>query len=801
MITNTELENKGNLFPSQIVSYKKDVDKLYFQTANDVILEITVVRDSVLRFRYSTTGVFDNDFSYGVTIHASRGYNQLKVEETEDHYNITTSKLLCKVDKSNAKISIYDAKDGALINEDEIGFHWEESYHHGGDIVKMSKVSHKTESYYGLGDKPVPVSLKGRRFENWVTDSYAYGKDTDPIYKAIPFYTGICDNKAYGIFFDNTFRTHFDFAYERRNVTSFWADGGEMDYYFIYGPKMEDVVVSYTDLTGKPHQLPPLWALGFHQCKWSYYPESEVKDITKKFRDLNIPCDAIYLDIDYMDGFRCFTWDKNHFPDPKRMVEELEEDGFKTVVIIDPGIKIDKEYSVFKEALENDYFCKRADGPYMKGKVWPGECYFPDYTKPEVRDWWADLFKELIEDIGVKGVWNDMNEPAVMEVPNKTFPDDVRHDYDGNPCSHRKAHNVYGMQMARATYHGLKKYSYPKRPFVITRAAYSGTQRYTSSWTGDNVATWEHLWIANIQAQRMAMSGFSFVGSDIGGFAEQPQGELFARWIQLGVFHVFCRVHSSGDHGDQEPWMFGEDITDIVRKFIELRYQLLPYLYTAFWKYANEGIPIIKSLVLFDQEDIHTHYRSDEFIYGDNILVCPIIEPSAKGRRMYIPRGKWYNFWTKELVVGGREMWVDADLDTIPLFIKEGAVIPKYPVQQYVGEKEFDKITLEIYFKEGKEQSQLYDDAHDGLDYKKGRYSLRTFKVTGKKNEFILQQHKEGKFDAQYKRFTLVFYNLPFEIKTIEVDNVTVPIHHLVCDGASSITVDKQFTELHLFGE
>lgn len=801
MITNTELENKGNLFPARIKSYKKDVDKLCFFTENDVVLELTVVRDSVLRFRYSTTGVFENDFSYGVTIHASRGYNKLEVEEDNKYYIVTTSKLICKVAKKNAKVSLFDAKDATLINEDEIGFHWEESYHFGGDIVKMSKVSHKTESYYGLGDKPVPVSLKGRRFENWVTDSYAYGKETDPIYKAIPFYTGICDNKAYGIFFDNTFKTHFDFAYERRNVTSFWSDGGEMNYYFIYGPKMEDVVVSYTDLTGKPHQLPPLWALGFHQCKWSYYPESEVKQVTKTFRDLKIPCDAIYLDIDYMDGFRCFTWDKNHFPDPKRMVKELEDDGFKTVVIIDPGIKIDKEYSVFTEGLENDYFCKRADGPYMKGKVWPGECYFPDYTNPEVRDWWADLFKELIEDIGVKGVWNDMNEPAVMEVPNKTFPDDVRHDYDGNPCSHRKAHNIYGMQMARATYHGLKKYSYPKRPFVITRAAYSGTQRYTSSWTGDNVATWEHLWIANVQAQRMAMSGFSFVGSDIGGFAEQPQGELFARWIQLGVFHVFCRVHSSGDHGDQEPWMFGDDITDIVRKFIELRYQLLPYLYTAFWKYANEGIPIIKSLVLFDQEDIHTHYRSDEFIYGENILVCPIIEPSAKGRRMYIPRGKWYNFWTKEVVVGGREMWVEADLDTIPVFIKEGAVIPKYPVQQYVGEKEFDKITLEVYFKEGKEHSQLYDDAHDGLDYKKGRYSLRTFKVTGKKNELILQQHKEGKYDAPYNQFTLVIFDLPFEIKTIEVDNVEVPIHHLVCDGANSITVDKQFTEIHLFGE
>jgi len=801
MIVNTELEQKGNLFPSKIIKYTKDVDTLHFTTDNNVILQVTVVRDSVIRFRYSTTGKFEKDFSYGVTVHASRGYSFLKISEEKTHYIITTSKLICKVEKLSLQISLYDAIDLKLINEDEIGFHWEESYEYGGDIVKMSKACQKAESFYGLGDKPVEVNMKGKRFENWATDSYAFGKNTDPIYKAIPFYTAIQDNKSYGIFFDNTFKTHFDFAHERRNVTSFWAQGGEMNYYFIYGPKMEDVVANYTDLTGKPHTLPPLWALGFHQCKWSYYPESNVKEVTKTFRDLKIPCDAIYLDIDYMDGFRCFTWDKKHFPDPKRMVRELEEDGFKTVVIIDPGIKIDLEYDVFKEALDKDYFCKRADGPYMKGKVWPGECYFPDYTKPEVREWWSGLFQELIEDIGVKGVWNDMNEPAVMDVPNKSFPDDVRHDYDGNPCSHRKAHNIYGTQMARATYHGLKKYAYPKRPFVITRSAYSGAQRYTSTWMGDNVATWEHLAIANNQAQRMAMSGFSFAGSDIGGFAEQPQGELFARWIQLGVFHAFCRVHSSGDHGDQEPWVFGTEITDIVRKFVEIRYQLLPYLYTSFWNHINHGTPILKSLVLYDQEDVATHYRSDEFIFGDSILVCPILEPNSKGRRMYIPRGNWYNFWTDEVVEGGREVWVDADLDSMPIFIKEGAVIPKYPVQQYVDEKKFNEITLDVYFKIGTEKSQLFDDAHDGYDYKKGRYSLRTFKVTGKKNELILQQHKQGKFDADYNNFNIIFHNLPFKITSIQIDNVVVDVNKSNTAGIQSITVDKEFTELHLIGK
>ncbi|MFG6685287.1 glycoside hydrolase family 31 protein [Mariniflexile sp. HNIBRBA6329] len=798
MILNTELEYKGNLFPSKIVSYKKNLDTLSFTSENNVVLQVTVQRDSILRFRYTTTGVFEKDFSYAITKYASRGYNFLEVTEEDDKYIITTSKLICHIAKVDMRTALYDAKDKTLICEDELGFHWEESYEFGGDIVKMSKTAQEGESYYGLGDKPVDNNLKGKRFENWVTDSYAYGKNTDPIYKAIPFYTGLHHKKSYGIFFDNTFRTFFDFCHERRNITSFWAQGGEMNYYFIYGPQMADVVSIYTDLTGKPHELPALWTLGYHQCKWSYYPESKVKEITSKFRELQIPCDAIYLDIDYMEGFRCFTWSKEYFPNPKKMVKELADDGFKTIVIIDPGIKIDKDYSVYQEGLEKDYFCKRADGPYMKGKVWPGECYFPDFTNPEVREWWSDLFRELVEDIGVKGVWNDMNEPAVMDVPGKTFPNDVRHDYDGNQCSHRKAHNVYGMQMARATYQGLKKFAYPKRPFVITRAAYSGTQRYTSSWTGDNVASWEHLTIANIQAQRMCMSGFSFIGSDIGGFAEQPNGELYARWIQLGIFHPFCRTHSSGDHGDQEPWAFGNNITDIVRKFIEIRYQLLPYLYTAFWRYANEGIPILKSLVLYDQSDAHTHYRNDEFIFGEKILACPITEPNAKGRRMYFPIGNWYNFWTDEIFEGGQELWVDADLDSMPIFLKEGAIIPKYPIQQFVGEKPLDELILDVYYKEGEETSQVFEDAQDGYDYIKGRYSLRNFKLVGKENTVIIQQFKSGKYTTPYETLKIRFHGLPFEISKIQIDNEEALFEDVKLNGDNTIVVSKEFTELHV---
>jgi alpha-glucosidase len=390
-----------------------------------------------------------------------------------------------------------------------------------------------------------------------------------------------------------------------------------------------------------------------------------------------------------------------------------------------------------------------------------------------------------------------MNEPAVMEVPGKTFPKDVRHNYDGNFCSHRKAHNIYGMQMARATYHGVKRNGSSKRPFVITRATYSGGQRYTSSWTGDNIATWEHLWLANIQVQRMSLSGMGFVGTDIGGFAEHPSGELFTRWVQLGVFHPFTRVHSSGHHGDQEPWSFDEQVLSITRKFVELRYQLLPYIYTMYYNYVTYGDPMIKPLVYFDQEDAQTHYRSDEFVFGNQFLVCPIQEPNALGRRMYIPKGKWYNYWTNEVVEGGKEIWVAAAMDTLPLFVKEGAIIPKYPVQQYVDEKEIDTLHLEVYFKEGRERSLIYEDAHDGYDYKRGKYLIKKLKLYGKNKALLIDQFREGHYEPRYKKVKLKFIGLPFKPSKITVDTEKVSLTELQYNKKEqTIVVDTNFHSL-----
>ncbi len=759
-------------FPAEVVSWKREGTNFYFKCANKLVLEVSIKSDKVIRFRYATDGIFMRDFSYS-NAHEYKGeLSSLELLDEENEFLILTSFLECSIGKKDLHVKILD-RNGVLISEDEKGFHYEEHIKHGGNISIVTRKVQSGEHFFGLGDKPTDLDLRGKRLEMWGKDTYAFGKDTDPIYKNIPFFIGLHHKISYGIFFDNSFRSFFDFGLERKNVASFWGQGGEMNYYFIYGPDMMEVSETYAHMTGKP-ELPPLWALGYHQCKWSYYPEVKVKEVCDGFRDRKIPCDSIYLDIDYMDGFRCFTWNKTYFPNPKQMIKELAEQGFKTIVIIDPGIKIDDTYWVYNQALENGFFCKRMDGPLMKGKVWPGDCNFPDFTNPAVRVWWADLFEGLIE-TGVKGVWNDMNEPAVFET--ETMPYDVRHDYDGDPCSHRKAHNIYGMQMARATYEGVKKFAKPNRPFVITRSGYSGVQRYSSVWTGDNLASWEHLAIANRQCQRLSITGVSFCGSDIGGFIQTPTGELYARWIQLGIFHLFCRTHSSGDHGDQEPWSFGEEVEEIARTFIELRYKLLPYFYTTFWQHVTNGTPALRPLSFLDQLDNETHFRQDEFGVGDNLLVCPIMQEDIDGRWLYLPEGNWYYFWDNEFVEGSNEVWAEAPINIIPIYVRAGAVLPMYPLMQYVGEFLVEELTLHAYFDEKMKISTLYEDAGDGYDYKDGVYNEKTFQLSGSKEAFNLSQSSAHKgYTTSYKVYNVIIHGLPFKPKECFVDGVAIPI-------------------------
>ncbi|MBB2144152.1 DUF4968 domain-containing protein [Pedobacter sp. LMG 31464] len=790
----TSLKPIVKQYLTEVKGVKKEKNKFYFSDGNARV-EVRVVSDEIIRVRLAPHGVFLDDFSYAVPL-VDQKVTTFKLEESDEYYSISTNTVTCKVKKENFLISFVDNTSGTIMSQDTSPMHWEENVEFGGYYVYATKECLPEENFFGLGDKSGNMNLRGRKFQNWNTDAYSFGWDQDPLYRTIPFYIGIHQGAGYGIFFDNTFRSYFDFANENGTKTSFWADGGELQYYYIHGPHMMDVVKRYQTLTGT-HQLPPKWALGFHQCRWSYYPEKKVREIAESFRSHQIPCDAIYLDIDYMDGYRCFTWNKKYFPDPKKMIKDLLNIGMKTVVMIDPGIKVDDNYWVFKEGKEYNYFCRRSDDYFMEGHVWPGRCQFPDFTNPTVREWFGGLYKELV-DLGVAGFWNDMNEPAVFGAG--TFPNDVRHNYDGYRGSHRKAHNVYGMQMVRSTYDGLKKLMRNKRPFTITRAGYSGVQRYACVWTGDNVATWEHLKIGNIQCQRMSISGVPFVGTDIGGFSGEPDGELFTRWIQLGTFSPFMRAHSAGDTAEREPWSFGEPFTSINRKFIELRYRLMPYIYSVFWEHHRYGFPILRPLVMLEQDKVSNHYRQDEFTFGDKILVCPVLEQGAVSRIVYLPKGQWYNFWTHELLNGENEYTIAAPLEDMPLFVRAGSVIPEYPVMQYVGEKPIDEVWLNVYYADYEVNSFLFEDHGDTFAYEQDIYLEKKFNVKGDGKNLFIRQDTEGLYTPNYELYDYNVIGLPFKVSKIFVDDKEVTDFNIDERSRLRFKSNKNFIHIKIIG-
>ena len=770
---------------------EKTGNKIYFSDG-DAKVEVTIVTDEIIRIRLAPHGVFLEEFSYAVP-KLERQAPEFELLETEFEFLVSTRVVNCHIRKKDFFISFSD-KNNHVTSTDAVPMHWEENVKFGGYYVFCTKTCQTEESFFGLGDKPTEFNLRGKRLKNWNTDAYSFAWNQDPLYRSIPFYISLNEDIAHGIFFDNTFKAQFDFGAEDKTKTSFWADGGELQYYYIHGPHMMDVVKSYHLLTGT-HPMPPMWALGYHQCRWSYYPEAKVKKITNGFRENKIPCDGIYLDIDYMDGYRCFTWNNKYFPNPKKMIAELAADGFKTVVIIDPGIRVDDNYEVFKEGKKNHYFCRRSDDYFMEGHVWPGRCQFPDFTNPEVRTWWGGLFDELVK-MGVAGVWNDMNEPAVFGAG--TFPDDVRHQYDGHRGSHRKAHNIYGMQMVRATYEGLRTIMKNKRPFTITRAGYSGVQRFSSVWTGDNVASWEHLKLGNIQCQRLSISGISFCGTDIGGFSGEPDGELFTRWIQMGTFSPFMRAHSAGDTKEREPWSFGEPYTAINRKFIELRYRLIPYLYSTFWEHHRYGFPILRPIVMQEQDVLLNHFRQDEFTYGDKILICPVLEPGQTDRNVYLPKGRWYNFWTNECVDGGQEVNVLTPLETIPIFVKAGSVIPEYPVMQYVGEKEITEVKLNIYYSDYEVNSFLFEDYGETFAYEQDIYLEKKFVVSGDEKKMMIEQSMEGLYTPRYDGYHFNIAGLPFKPYKIVADGKEITEYSIDKNKNLEFNFSKNFKHIEI---
>lgn len=568
---------------------------------------------------------------------------------------------------------------------------------------------------YGEGEVTGALRRNGTVIRLWNTDNYNYGKDDGKrLYQSAPWILGVRpDGSSFGILFDSSWKAELDCT---RGVT-FTAEGPVFPVLVIERPSPKEVLTALGELTGRM-ELPPLWALGYQQCRWSYYPESQVREIAEGFRSRRIPCDVLWLDIDYMDGYRVFTFDKSYFPDPKRLNDHLHGMGFKTVWMIDPGVKVDGKYTVYTEGHANRLYVQANDGSEYHGEVWPGPCAFPDFTMPEARAWWSGLYGPFLAN-GIDGVWNDMNEPAVFKGPDGTMPEENLHRGGGDlpPGIHRQYHNVYGMLMARATRDGVLAANPGKRPFVLSRSNFLGGQRYAATWTGDNGSSESFMKLSVPMSLSLGLSGQPFSGPDLGGFGGMASPRLWSQWVGFGALFPFARGHSNKHANSKEPWSFGPAVERTARLALERRYRLLPHLYTLFREASVTGIPVMRPLFLEDPRDPSLRTEQEAFLLGRDLLVVPAWSSHP------LPRD---NYPVISLV--------DGDLDNpdqATLRMRPGSIIPLGEVIQNTDEYSTDSLTLLVCpDADGRAEGRLYEDAGDGFAYREGDYRLTTFKAS-----------------------------------------------------------------------
>lgn len=626
--------------------------------------------------------------------------------------------------------------------------------------LQLTRPLASEERVFGLGERTGSMNKRGQAFPIWNIDPHkGHNPKTEMMYTSIPFYLGLsnAEGNTYGVLIDHTGRTEMDIGKTDRTSVHMTIEGDSLVVYFLVGPKPWDVLRQYTELTGHM-PLPPRWAIGHHQSRWSYASEQQVEQVASQMRARNHPCDGIWLDIDYMDGYRNFTWKHEAFPQPERMARDLHQQNLHLVTIIDPGTKIDEHYFVYQQGMEQDYFCRLENGEIFAGNVWPGASVFPDFSRSEVRAWWGDLYKTLL-DQGVDAFWNDMNEPALTDMmvlkdpaladtlrsdeqtnlspatKSNTMADDVLHlgdrdqptGPDGGPTLHKFFHNAYGMEMARATYEGLLRLRPGQRPFVLTRSGTAGVQRYAAIWTGDNTSQWTHIPMAITMCLNIGISGVSFVGVDIGGFWDSTNGELLVRYAQLGALLPFCRNHNAINNVDQEPWAFGEPIESAYRAAIETRYRLMPYLYTLFQQAARSGAPIMRPLYYHYAQDEQACDVEDAFLVGETLLSAPVYEQGATSRRVYLPAGTWIDFWNGKEYPGGGWSDIEAPLETWPLLIRGNSILPTGPIMHYADQYPTDPMTFTCYMTtDGEASYTLYEDDSSTLAYQSGTFAETT---------------------------------------------------------------------------
>ncbi len=713
-------------------------------TAGEGALRVLTYSPSLVKISVSRTGEFD-DFSYAVCAQPETVPFELK--ENEQSLRLITSKLQVVINKAPVRIRFEDVQNN-ILNEDDhgLGTAWI------GEQVTTYKKLQDGERFIGLGEKTGNLDRKGHHYQNWTTDAYGYHGGQDPLYVSTPFYIGIHHRSTYGIYFDNSYKSFFNFGASNNRFASFSADSGAMNYYFIEGSDVGDLIKSYTWLTGRM-EMPPMWSLGYQQSRYSYYPDKEVKTLAQTFREKDMPADVLVFDIHYMDAYKIFTWDPKNFPDPKGLLKFLSDEGFKVVIMCDPGIKVEDGYAPYDDGKKNDVFLKYPDGEYYTGQVWPGWCHFPDFTKPATRAWWQQQLKAY-SDMGIEGYWNDMNEIATW---GHGLPENIVFDFDGNPATTRKGRNQFGFQMARSTYEGTKALLKGRRPFNLTRSGFSGVQRYSAVWTGDNVSYDDHMLLGVRLVNSLGITGVAFAGYDAGGFVGEANTRLYARWMTIAALSPFFRGHTMINTRDAEPWSFGEEVEQIVRNFVKLRYQLMPYIYSLFHEAGTTGMPVQRSLSIFYpfEPRVFDHQFQNQYLFGPSILVCPA-ESTRDILKVFLPEGEWYSIFNCRKYEGNQEVFVECPMHRLPVFVRGGSVLPMNKAG--INTKQHgDELILHVYQGASGSTFDLYEDDGETYSYQQGSFSKRQI-IFDPLNSTIQLTACEGSYKPGWKTIVVYFH-------------------------------------------
>jgi len=749
--------------PGNCSSFEKNGNRVIFNCENNAKVLVQLCSRSVVKVWYEPSGNFSRtNESFAVINEDLEDMSNVHVESQPQAYEIFTDFLRIRVNKAPFNLQIFDKYQKLLMGDYKERGHLADS-----SSVAAYKVLRADEQFFGLGEKSGSLNRRGGTFRMWNSDKPCYSVSEDPLYKSIPFFMS---SYRYGVFFDNTYKSEFKFGSESNEYFSFESPGGEMLYYFIQGNDYKDIISSYAKLTGNPI-MPPEWAFGFSQSRGLLTNEALSRDIAKGFRDRNIPCDIIYQDIGWTQWLQDFNWREGNYVDPKQMLRDLADDGFKVIVSQDPVVS-QANRSQWNEADSLNYFVKDVHTGKSYDMPWPwgGNCGVVDFTNPAAAEWWGELQQKPLDD-GVKGFWTDMGEPAWS---NEESTERLRMKHRAG--MHDEIHNVYGFTWDKVVTEEFEKHNPGQRIFQMTRAGYAGMQRYTFGWSGDagngnNVLDgWSRL--ANqIQVGLSAGIGLiPFWSCDISGYCGDIKdynelSELYVRWLQFGVFNPISRAHHEGNNA-VEPWLFGAEAERISKEAIELKYRLFPYLYTYGREAYDTGIPLMRAMILEYPDDPESIKAESQFLIGEELLVAPVVERGAQLKKVYLPEGEWISFNDGTSRFRGGQ-WIDfpVTLETIPLFVKSGSIIPTMPVMQYIHQNKNYPITLKVFPKNtGKATFSLYEDDGTSNDYKKDVFSRADIVCESAKEQitFTIDTQDRNGYKSDSRNFVI---EIPFDHK------------------------------------